>query len=372
MKEINLASKLVGKRKEKGVTQADLARYIGVSKASVSKWETGQSYPDITFLPLLAAYFNVSIDELMGYEPQMTKEDIRKLYLSLSVDFSVKPFDEVLARCQEVVKKYYSCFPLLFQIGALLVNYSMLPGDAEKSAAVLIQAKDLFIRVKQESDDPELCKTALNMEALCQLSLGNPGEVQNLLEATREKLPVSNEALLASAYQMLGKTDEAKTVIQVAAYQGLIGLVDSLRAYMDLYSDDPAAFKNAFSRADAVAEIFQLDKLLPSALMNLYLTAAKGFVLNEQREEALLQLERYCMLVCGDIYPLTLHGDTFFTLLHTWFSEFDIGPYPPRDEKTIRRSMLDAVSGAPYFTALHGEPRFEAVCRKLQKNAQEE
>ncbi|WP_155252412.1 helix-turn-helix domain-containing protein, partial [Paenibacillus polymyxa] len=80
MKEINLASIIVAKRKGKGITQDELAAYIGVSKASVSKWETGQSYPDITFLPQLAAYFNISIDELMGYSPQMERTDITKLY----------------------------------------------------------------------------------------------------------------------------------------------------------------------------------------------------------------------------------------------------------------------------------------------------
>ena len=69
MKAINIARKLVTKRREKGITQEDVALYIGVSKASVSKWETGKSYPDITFLPQLATYFNVSIDELMGYSP---------------------------------------------------------------------------------------------------------------------------------------------------------------------------------------------------------------------------------------------------------------------------------------------------------------
>ena len=84
MKELNLSNILVKKRKEKGITQDQLAAYIGVSKASVSKWETGQSYPDITFLPQLAANFNMSVDELIGYKPQMTKEDIRKLYLRLT------------------------------------------------------------------------------------------------------------------------------------------------------------------------------------------------------------------------------------------------------------------------------------------------
>ena len=43
MREINIARTLVHKRKEKGLTQEDLARYFGVSKASVSKWETGGS-----------------------------------------------------------------------------------------------------------------------------------------------------------------------------------------------------------------------------------------------------------------------------------------------------------------------------------------
>ena len=131
MKDITISRTITNKRKEKGITQDELASHIGVSKASVSKWETGQSFPDITFLPKLAAFFNIIMDELMGYEPQMSKEDIRKLYLSLSSDFTIKPFDEVLEHCREIAKKYFSCFPLLFQIGALLVNNSMESGDIE-------------------------------------------------------------------------------------------------------------------------------------------------------------------------------------------------------------------------------------------------
>lgn len=49
MKDINIGSVILNNRKLKGITQDELANYIGVSKASVSKWETSQSYPDITF-----------------------------------------------------------------------------------------------------------------------------------------------------------------------------------------------------------------------------------------------------------------------------------------------------------------------------------
>ena len=173
MKEINIAKVLVNKRKKKGITQDELANYIGVSKASVSKWETGQSYPD-TFLPQLAAYFNISVDELIDYKPQMTKEDIRKLYRSLSDDFTSKPFDSVMEDCRETIKKYYSCFPLLLQMGILMINHIELLKDPQKLASLTEEAKILFIRVREECDDVSTTKLALYMEALCSLISGDP------------------------------------------------------------------------------------------------------------------------------------------------------------------------------------------------------
>jgi transcriptional regulator with XRE-family HTH domain len=76
MKKLNLGKSIIQKRKEKGITQEKLAEYMGVSKAAVSKWESGQSYPDILLLPELATYFNISVDELLGYSPQMSREEI--------------------------------------------------------------------------------------------------------------------------------------------------------------------------------------------------------------------------------------------------------------------------------------------------------
>jgi transcriptional regulator with XRE-family HTH domain len=183
MKEINIAKILVNKRKEKGITQDELANYIGVSKASVSKWETGQSYPDVTFLPMLASYFNISIDELIDYQPQMTKEDIQKLYKRLSSDFTVKPFDSVMEDCRGIIKKYYSCFPLLVQMGILMVNHvELVKSDQQKISALIEEAKALFIRVRSESDEVSLTKKALYMEALCSLATGDPNTTLELLD----------------------------------------------------------------------------------------------------------------------------------------------------------------------------------------------
>jgi SAM-dependent methyltransferase len=56
-------------RKKAKVTQQELADSIGVSFQTISKWETGVNLPDITILPLLAEYFKVSTDQLLGLKP---------------------------------------------------------------------------------------------------------------------------------------------------------------------------------------------------------------------------------------------------------------------------------------------------------------
>lgn len=53
-------------RKEQEITQTALAEYLSVSPQAVSRWENGVSVPDVCLLPQLAAFFNVSIDELFG------------------------------------------------------------------------------------------------------------------------------------------------------------------------------------------------------------------------------------------------------------------------------------------------------------------
>ena len=63
-------SKTIGKticvlRKKHGLTQTELAEKLNVSNKAVSKWESGQGYPDISLFPVISALFGVSIDYLM-------------------------------------------------------------------------------------------------------------------------------------------------------------------------------------------------------------------------------------------------------------------------------------------------------------------
>ena len=72
----NIGESIANLRREKGATQDDLARAVGVSAQAVSKWENGGT-PDAELLPVIANYFDVSIDALFGRETAH-KSDVRE------------------------------------------------------------------------------------------------------------------------------------------------------------------------------------------------------------------------------------------------------------------------------------------------------
>lgn len=64
-------------RRERGITQETLADYMNVSTPAVSKWERGETLPDITMVLPLASYFGVSADELLGFDAVKNEQTIQ-------------------------------------------------------------------------------------------------------------------------------------------------------------------------------------------------------------------------------------------------------------------------------------------------------
>lgn len=74
---IKIGSVIKKLRTETGITQDMFAAQIGVTPQAVSRWESESGYPDIEYLPVIADFFAVSIDELLGYKISERKASCR-------------------------------------------------------------------------------------------------------------------------------------------------------------------------------------------------------------------------------------------------------------------------------------------------------
>ena len=108
-------------RKEKELTQENLAEFLGVSFQTISKWERGETYPDITTLPIISRFFNVSIDDLLGVNKSREEKQINE-YLKLYDNMKLKDLTLTFNMFQEAVKEFPNDFRILIRYMELLYD----------------------------------------------------------------------------------------------------------------------------------------------------------------------------------------------------------------------------------------------------------
>lgn len=127
-------------RREKGMTQKELAATLYVSDKAVSKWERGQSVPDISLLVPLAEQLNTTVAELLQgrrveEERRFTREETEEL-IRKALTFSAEPPERRQARTKKYLPVYVICC-VLGVAGALAVWAAGL-ADIEGALALLI------------------------------------------------------------------------------------------------------------------------------------------------------------------------------------------------------------------------------------------
>ena len=131
----------------KELTQEDVAEFLGITPQSVSKWERGESYPDITFLPALANIFETSVDLLLGMDTiraEETRYNIHKKAVEYqrngNLDMAEKTYRDALL--------IYPNKPGMI-LG--LASTLALKGDTEEAIELIERGLPISINEKQKS-----------------------------------------------------------------------------------------------------------------------------------------------------------------------------------------------------------------------------
>lgn len=200
-------------RRAAGITQETLAEAVGVSAPAVSKWETGQSYPDITLLPRLARYFGVSVDTLMDYTPLLSEEAASALCDTARDTFASDGWDAGLAACEGIAREYPQDATLRMYLACVLMECLAFAPDADAKEAARAQQ----IQWLQDAIARSTGKTQLMAYNLLSVFLMQTGRLDEAEEALEEltALPPDRRAIMPTLRMMQGRLDEAMRLAQL-------------------------------------------------------------------------------------------------------------------------------------------------------------
>ena len=111
--KLNVGKTIKSLRKEREITQEELAEVLGVSCQSVSRWENDSCYPDIEMIPTIAAFFGVSVDKLMGIDEQAEKTAVDRYLSEFQTAISGGDIDGCIRIAREGVAEFPNNYPLL-------------------------------------------------------------------------------------------------------------------------------------------------------------------------------------------------------------------------------------------------------------------
>ena len=207
-------------RKERGITQDQLSNFIGVSTAAVSKWESGISYPDITLLPILATFFNITIDKLLNFKIELSDDEVMNIFSECEKLFSSGDLDEAIEKSKNYIAKYPYSYYLKLRIGFLFTMYSWKSPDKEMGKSMMGYSIKLFEEVSENSNRVELVE-----QALFQLGALYPaiGEEDKAIEAIKKihKSQLDPNVLLAGIYIDKNELKKARELLQSSLYKSI-------------------------------------------------------------------------------------------------------------------------------------------------------
>ncbi len=134
-------------RIQKDLTQEEVAEFLGITAQSVSKWERGESYPDITLLPALANIFETSVDLLLGMDTiraEQTRLDIHKKAISFQRSGD---YDMAEKTYREALLIYPNKPGMILGLASTLA----LKGETEEAIELMERGLPISINEKQKS-----------------------------------------------------------------------------------------------------------------------------------------------------------------------------------------------------------------------------
>lgn len=238
------------RRLAKGLTQEQMANYLGVSAPAVNKWEKGSSYPDIVLLPALARLLDTDLNTLLSFQEDLSKREVALFLNEVSAAMDANGFEAGYSIAMEKLKEYPSCDLLVGNLAALLDGGLMLygrQGDSHEAHQKAIEA--LYHRAAQ-SEEPEVREQAQLHLLSKQMEKQDYEGAQKILNTLPKKGPVDREQAQANLYLAQGELEKAAKQLEEKLLSSTSEIHLALMTLMEI-----AIQENRMDDAEYIADV---------------------------------------------------------------------------------------------------------------------
>ncbi len=356
-------------RAERNVTQDMLASALSITPQAVSRWESGATYPDLEFLPVIADYFSVTIDELLGYRLCEREEELAAIKKEADRLSEVGTVDERIAHARQALILYPFDADLKLHLAVAL--YLGWCENGENDAAGELEA--LCLSVIKEKKDEDSTYTAV--VTLCALygNRNQPEKARALIQKELAPMKFRREVVLSSGigdgkteYYIQDEIDKLTDSLGIA--------IQTLALHEDL-PNDPSTWDKKIEMLELSNRLYLM--IYGEELMVYHERLAQNhwlistYKMSQGRdEETLCSLESMAhhALAYDSAYQND-HGKCYTSVL----TDKLVYPYPDKDfheptEHTQAFYMLDHLRHRRY-DPIRAHPRFVCVIEALKKTA---
>lgn len=331
-------------RKAKGLTQEEMASYLGVTAPAVNKWENGNTTPDLMLIAPIARLLNISLNELLSFKEELTPEEIEELVKKANQKFLYENYKDVFSWIKKQIQLYPNCESLIYNLTLLLdINKHIknIPENEEYDKFILNCYERLF-----KSDDENMKITAA--DALHKYYLH-----KNQYEKSEECLSFysvqssEQKRKLAVIYEKKGNLEKACQIyeeILMREYQVILSIFNSLLA-LQLQNKNLKKVAYYIDKKKTLITLFEMGKY------NLF-AADLDLLQAQQNEEETLEC----------VNDLLNNIDSIYSFMHApLYSHIKFKTIDPNFTEEFKKNLIYNFRYDTSFKYMSNNPKWKKI-----------
>ena len=364
-------------RRERDMTQEQLAEYLGITANAVSQWECDRTAPDISQLPMLANIFRVSADVILGIDVNAKDTQIEEIYNEARELFCTGHLEQANDLCREGLKKFPDAYILMKEL-AFNLSYSKNRAQQEESIA-------LFERILAGPTDDSAKNVAIGNLCRLYMAVGKPEVAKELAETISD--PIYTKAQ-CRRMTLRGEewADDMRNQVAIDFDNFIWGLRNLMSAFKDnhpIFTDEELLL--LWQKIICLVDVFYENgdyAFHEQILMQAHFRRAKLYLKSGNPETALDELENMRRHIESfERYSDGLLGKLVILPPDKWPTSLLVRPRDENDSRIAMQVSSPSTENAAMeylrslsdsaFDAIRGHERFCELEEQLKKTARE-